>query len=252
MADTIHLPQGYRLAAFDVLDSTNGEAARAAAAGEGHGLFVWAKEQTAGRGRRNRSWVSKPGNLFVSVLLRPECALAQAAQISFGSALAVRDALVELGMDVRDIGLKWPNDVLVRGSKISGILLESQITDGHPLVIVGAGVNLQHHPSDVMYPTTDLMTLGRRVTPAEALTAFARHFALWYDRWHIEGFGPVRDAWMASAAGLWQTISVRTEKTEKTGIHEGLSPEGALLLRRPDNVVEHIAAGDVFFGKEGR
>ena len=143
-----------------MIDSTNEEALRLARAGEPGGAVIWAREQSAGRGRRGRNWVSKAGNLYLSILLRPDAALADAAQLSFAAALAVKNALQRLatnGDGPPPLTLKWPNDVLMSGNKISGILLEgAAAANSGPkgarteYLVIGIGINLRHHPEDTL------------------------------------------------------------------------------------------------------
>ena len=121
------LPPGFRLAALETVDSTNAEALRRAEAGAPDGTFVWARRQEAGRGRQAKPWSSPAGNLYTSLLLRPACAPARAAELSFVAAVAVADTVADLlGPAGPAVSCKWPNDVLVDGAKISGILLESR------------------------------------------------------------------------------------------------------------------------------
>ena len=160
---TPRLPAKFRLVEMDSVDSTNTEAKRLACAGAADGTIVWAQRQTAGRGRRGRTWTSEPGNLYASFVLRPGCAPMQAAQLTFVAALAVRDLLSIYLNNSDSIACKWPNDVLVGGRKISGILLETS-TSGSGVVDwlgLGIGVNLRHHP-DIggRHPATNLCAEG--------------------------------------------------------------------------------------------
>jgi BirA family biotin operon repressor/biotin-[acetyl-CoA-carboxylase] ligase len=143
------LSDEYRLVELDEIDSTNEQAKRLAIAGAEEGTLVWAHRQTAGRGRRGREWTSRQGNLFTSLIIRPYCAPLEAAQFTFAAALAVRDMVaVHLRNDI-EVACKWPNDVLVEGRKVSGILLESS-TAGKGNVewlVLGVGINLSHHPA---------------------------------------------------------------------------------------------------------
>ena len=140
------LPQGYALIALDEAGSTNDEAKDRAVAGAPEGTVIWARQQRAGRGRRGRAWVSPPGNLYLSVILRPACEARSVAQLSFVAALAVLD-LVDGPLPGRAC-CKWPNDILVDGGKVAGILLESALrAEGRvDWVVLGIGVNLASHP----------------------------------------------------------------------------------------------------------
>jgi BirA family biotin operon repressor/biotin-[acetyl-CoA-carboxylase] ligase len=238
----------YRLLSFGELDSTNEEAKRRAASGAPEGTLVWALAQSAGRGRRGRQFHSPPGNLYMSILLRPGRPAAAAAQLGFAGALAVGEAVLPLLPSPGELAYKWPNDVLIAGRKVSGILLESQAAGEGRLdwLIVGIGVNLASFPEQVEYPATSLVAAGARAVAAAAvLEAVAARFHFWYERWQKEGFGPLRAAWLERVRGIGETIRVRLSDGERRGRFAGLDEDGALLLA--EGTVEHrIAAGDVF------
>jgi BirA family transcriptional regulator, biotin operon repressor / biotin---[acetyl-CoA-carboxylase] ligase len=235
-----------RLQRFDAIDSTNEEGKRQARAGAPEGTLIWAGAQTAGRGRRGRAWISPAGNLYFSLVLRPGKSAGAAAQLGFAAALAVAEAVAPaLPKGVR-LGLKWPNDVLLDGRKLSGILLESQASDGHlDWLVVGIGVNLASFPEGVDYPTTSLAAAGAAVTVEALLEAVTGRFAAWYERWREGGFPPLREAWLARAEGLGAAIRVRLATGESEGRFAGLDEEGALLLDAADGR-RRVAAGDVF------
>jgi BirA family biotin operon repressor/biotin-[acetyl-CoA-carboxylase] ligase len=234
-------PAGLR--EFSELDSTNEEARRLALAGDSGPLWITAARQTAGRGRRGREWQSPPGNLAATLLIRPARAKAEWAQLSFVAAISVTDMAAHFA-PAATIAVKWPNDVLAEGRKLAGILLE---TAGEALAI-GIGVNLKAHPSDTEFPAVSLPALGAKPpSPAEALARLAPGFARWYDLWEGAGFAPIRDAWLARAAGLGQRIRARLPDQERAGVFEGIDAVGALLLNEGSRT-RAIAAGEVFFG----
>lgn len=235
------------LRAFDTIDSTSDEIRRQAEAGAGEGLAVMAGRQTAGRGRRGRAWESPPGNLFISLLLRPQVTPGQAATLSFLTNVAVAEA-VDLAMPGLPITNKWPNDLLVGGAKISGILLESRTRPDTSLdwVAVGIGVNLTTHPDNVLYPTTALRRHGAEVSPQDFAGWLLARYGYWYERWLVEGFAPVRAAWLSRAQGLGQPVVVRLPDSELHGRFAALDDSGALLLELPDGRVQTVTAGDVF------
>lgn len=242
------LPPFLRLQSFAELDSTNEEAKRQAVSGAPAGTLIWARTQAAGRGRRGRAWVSVPGNFYLSLLLRPERPAGAAAQLGFAAALAVGEALVPLLPRLVDLAYKWPNDVLVAGRKISGILLESQAAGEGRVdwLVVGIGINLVSFPEDSEYPATSLAAVGAAPVAIEALLeAVARAFHFWYERWLAEGFAPLRTAWLARARGLGQSVRVRLPQGESEGCFAGLDEEGALLLDT-GTARRRITAGDVF------
>lgn len=236
-------PAGYGLKAYDELDSTNAEARRLAGSGENGPLWITAARQTAGRGRRGRSWESGQGNLAATLLIRPARPLAQWAQLSFAAAIAAADMAARLVPNAR-IAVKWPNDILADGRKLAGILLET----AGPALAIGIGVNLAGYPEDTEFPAISLAALGARPPPPEdALALLAAGFAEWYEVWRMDGFAPIRDAWLARAAGLGQRIRARLPDKERMGVFEGIDADGALLLNEAGRTTA-IAAGDVFFG----
>ncbi|MGD9880513.1 MAG: biotin--[acetyl-CoA-carboxylase] ligase [Reyranella sp.] len=233
------LPDGWTLVALDTVGSTNDEAARLAEAGAPEGTVVWSREQTGGRGRRGRRWSSPVGNLYTSTILRPACGAPQAAELGFVAALAVAD-MVPADRQVR---VKWPNDVLVDGGKIAGILLESAVGDGGRVlhVVAGIGVNVGFAPQlpEMRYPGA---ALGGTVEAAlEKLTgALARRLA----GWRREGFAAVRANWLAQAGPLGAEVDVRLGEGLVRGRFAGLDPEGALLLDTADGP-RRIVSGEL-------
>jgi len=245
------LPSFYRLVALDSIDSTNEEARRRIAAAPGElpeGTLIWAAEQTAGRGRRGRSWSSPRGNLYLSLVLRPTCAPATAAQLGFVAAVALSETLAALLPGPDRVRLKWPNDVLVDGAKVSGILLEAASAAAGRLdaLILGVGVNLASRPESGLYKTISVREAGAATDPVELLERFAGCFVAWYDIWRREGFAPLRAAWLDRAAGLGQTIEVRLDHETLVGRFATLDESGALALDLPDDGRRLVAAGDVF------
>lgn len=242
------LPEGYRLVRYDSIGSTNDEAKALAHAGAAEGTLVWAGEQTAGRGRRGRLWLSPPGNLYVSLIMRPAAAPAHAAQLGFVAALALAQGIGTLCGPALDIGCKWPNDLLAAGRKLAGILLESEISDSNmtDFVVIGAGVNLTSRPDDVEYPATSLVEQGfPEINPEQVLSAYVRRFAVWARVWRTRGFSPIREAWLARAAGLGQDIRVRLERATLFGRFLDLDEDGSLVIDTAEGR-RRIAAGEVF------
>lgn len=232
-----------RLIAYEVLDSTNAEALRLARHGEQGPLWIAARRQTAGRGRRGRAWTSEPGNLFASLLLASPGRAEHWPQLSFVAALALHDAVGDIaGRLAPDLRIKWPNDLLLRGAKFAGVLIEA---DGDGAVVIGIGVNCASHPSGTDYPATSLAELA---VSAEAL--MSRLPARMLERlaqWDLgAGFSATRAAWLARAAGLGEDLRVRLDDHELFGRFESLDAAGGLLLRLPTGGLTTIAAGDVF------
>jgi len=252
---TPRLPDQFRLVEMDEADSTNEEAKRLACSGAADGTLVWARRQTAGRGRRGRAWTSEPGNLFASFVLRPGCAPLQAAQLTFVAALAVRDMLSIFMKSNDSIACKWPNDVLVGGRKISGILLESS-TAGSGIVdwlVLGIGVNLRHHP-DIggRHPATSLSAEGGgEVNASSALEQLALAFSQRRGEWLQGGFEAVRNDWLKHAYGLGQTAHIKLESASHSGLFIGIDESGALRLQGDGCAERLFAAGEVTFEGSG-
>lgn len=242
-----HLPPFFRLVSHERIASTSDEAKALAAAGAPAGTLVWARAQSAGHGRQGRSWISPAGNLYASLILRPAVPIATAAQLGFVAALAVGDACLALAPEA-GIAFKWPNDVLLDGRKLAGILLESQASSAGMLdwLVIGIGINLATYPVDVDYKATALSATGADAEPEDVLAALAAALLDWLGRWQDgAGFAAVRAAWLARGHGLGQPIRVRLPSSTLDGVFAGLDTDGALLL---DSAAgrRRIAAGEVF------
>ena len=273
---------GSRLTHLAAVGSTNDWLlARAHELPDGH--WVLADRQTAGRGRRGRSWGDGAGNLMASVLVRADGAV---QQLSFVAALALHAALaaavgsvasagtvhqlavtpakagahrqtVVTGIDSRAmdprlrggdgleqrIALKWPNDLLLDGVKVSGILLERS----GDAIVIGFGVNLASFPEGTERPATSLTAAGVPVPTTTALldaliTAFAEYRRLWSN----QGFEPIRTRWLNHASGMGNRIAARLGNETLEGRFEGLEPDGALALRLDDGTLRPVHAGEVF------
>lgn len=234
----------YRLQCVPVTESTNADAKKAAQAGEAEGLVVQALRQTAGRGRLGRVWESPEGNLFVSVLLRPRCSTQEGGLYSFVAALAVRDTVREF-LPQADIKLKWPNDVLVDGKKISGILLETELNEMNEVawLVVGVGINVLHCPENGA--SLHKLTCHSREIEVEAvLEIFLANFEKWRQVFLSEGFAPIRTAWLENAKTGVLTARLPQEVFE--GEFVGLDERGSLILRLAEGSERTIASGDVF------
>ncbi len=238
------LPADCRLTVYEAIGSTNEEAKRLAAEGALDKTFVWAREQTAGRGRRGNDWISPPGNLYLSVILRPDCDVATAAQLGFVAALALADAIVaRTGAEPR---LKWPNDLLIGGRKVSGILVESAGGQGGKVdwAVIGTGVNVASHPENLP-AVTSLSALGSHVTVADMVETYANSLLARVAQWRLRGFGVVREAWLDRATGIGTVIRVRLPDREEEGVFEDLDETGALVLVQGSHR-QRITSGDVY------
>lgn len=246
--DPAAVATGARLITHATLASTNAEALARARAGERGPVWIVAREQSAGRGRRGRQWISKPGNLYATLLLSDTGAPSDVAQLSFVAALAVYDALSAVAPDLRQrLSLKWPNDVLCDDKKICGILLEGETSSAGSVVAIGIGVNCAHHPGDAEFPATDLAALGSAATSELVFQSLSRAMVdRLAQRNRGAGFAATRADWLARASGLGQTIRVRLHDRETSGRFESLDERGHLVLSYPDGGFELISAGDVF------
>lgn len=211
----------------------------------GHKYVVTAKKQTAGRGRRGRSWIGVEGNLFMSYAAEVETK--DWGQAVFIVSLSLLETIRTLFPTI-NIRLKWPNDVLVAGRKISGILLEKG--NGNYL-IMGIGVNIKNAPqlNNSSYQSVSLSELGYETDRISFFEKYTEILDANFCRWKNYGFDIIKERWLADAQGLGREITVRTEKEEKKGSFEGIDENGLLLLKT-ENKIEKICAGDVFFSKE--
>ncbi|WP_414899667.1 biotin--[acetyl-CoA-carboxylase] ligase [Sphingomonas flavalba] len=213
-----------------------------AGAGAEEGLWLRAEQQTAGRGRLGRDWASAPGNLYASTLVRPRAGDPSAATLAFVAAVAL-DEVVSAYADPSVLILKWPNDLLLNGAKLSGILLER--TEG--AVVIGMGVNLADHPRSLDRPVTSLAGAGYGAPdPALFLADLADAFARWLATWR-QGLPAVLARWQARAHPRGTALSVHLPGVgQREGLFAGLDADGALRLRLAGGAEEIIHAGDVF------
>ena len=264
---------GYPVRHFDRIDSTNAEARRLADDGERGPLWLWADEQTGGRGRMGRSWVSEPGNLYATFLISIAADPTAATQVSFVAALAVHDMVSVLRPDLSP-RIKWPNDVLIDGAKFCGVLAE--VVGTSPVrIAIGCGVNVAHAPEDTPYPVTHLNspppcgegqgwgsaspaanhpppqplpTRGRGLTVESVFEhlemSLSNRLKLWDEG---RGFPAIRQAWGERALGLGGKVTARLGTKDIHGIFTGLAADGALILDAADGTVTHIHSGEVKF-----
>ena len=245
-------PAGTGRFVHDRLDSTNAEGARIAAGLTGP-AWVLAREQTAGRGRRARAWASPPGNFHGTLVLRPTESPDIVALRSFVAALALRDAFVAITGLPQAFALKWPNDVLLNGGKVAGILLESSTSGaGVSALCIGIGVNLIAAPDatqvepGALRPVSLMAETGLRLTPEAFLNHLAPAYARWESVFTAEGFAPIRAEWLAHAARLGQRIIARTGRDTREGLFETVDASGNLVLRTEAGTIA-VPAAEVFF-----
>jgi BirA family biotin operon repressor/biotin-[acetyl-CoA-carboxylase] ligase len=247
---------GYRLVSLEATDSTNDDALEAARSGDPGRLWIVAAEQRAGRGRHGRQWSSPPGNLYASLLLMEPCEPAVAPQLGFVAGLALHEAIeTTTSLGAPRLSLKWPNDLLLDGAKVSGLLLEAHRVgpQARLAIIIGFGVNVAYAPTGTPYPAASLQAvspgLGREVVLLSLGEAFARTLAAWQAsmrRSPSEPFAAIRHLWLERAAGLGKEVTLRLPTGQRSGIFEGLDRFGRLQLKTPSGV-ELIDAGDLYF-----
>lgn len=245
-------PEGYGRRVLVSVDSTLDEAARIAGDLAGP-EWILALQQTAGRGRRGRAWSMPAGNFAATLVLPLTEPPAKAALRSFVASLALYDACVAVSGRANAFALKWPNDVLLRGDKVAGILLESVGTGGGAMSLaIGVGVNLVAPPDadsleDGAAPATGLQSaLGITVKPEPFLDSLADAYARYEAQFRTFGFAPIRAAWMQRAARLGEAISARTAREEFHGTFVEVDADGQLVLETPKGRLT-IPAGDVYF-----
>jgi BirA family biotin operon repressor/biotin-[acetyl-CoA-carboxylase] ligase len=242
---------GRQLVCLPKTASTNADAFHLAEAGAEEGTTVIADAQSGGKGRRGRIWSSPAGvNLYCSIVLRPAILPHEAPQLTFLSAVAVARAIEQTTALKPEI--KWPNDVLINGQKVAGLLNEmSAETDGINFVILGIGVNLNmtpaQFPADVRTPATSLLIeMGRAINRSQFAARMLGELDLLYTEFLCLGFGPVRDEWQlrCNANGREVVVSEADGETVR-GMFHGIDGDGALLVRSPDGMVDRILSGDV-------
>lgn len=220
--------------------STNADVAELARSGASEGLWLRAERQSAGKGRQGRAWVSPVGNLYASTLVRLRPSDPAAATLALVSAVSLEETVRTFGVEAT---LKWPNDLLVEGAKLSGILLE-RVDDA---VIIGFGVNLSEAPQGLDRISTSMAALGIAPDPQLFAETLAESFERWLSRWRGEGLASVRDRWTARAHPTGTALTARlADGSSLDGLFDGLDANGALMLRLADGSVRVIHAADVF------
>lgn len=236
----------WRVQVLGTTPSTQDLVRSLAETGEPEGLAIQALQQTKGRGRHGNEWSSPMGNLYLSVLLRPSCRADRAGQMAFVCALALSDAMDEVLADPSAKTLKWPNDILIGGRKISGILLETRL-DSHGRVdflIIGTGVNIFAPPEGA----AGLDNLKKeRLAINTFRDLYLEKLRTRYMSWQDKGFAQIREAWLKQAHGLGQTMKIRLPELTYEGVFRGIDDNGALIA---DVAGEEkiFTAGEVHFG----
>ena len=229
--------------------STNTECLARARAGDEGNLWITAVRQTGGRGRRGRTWVSDPGNLYASLLLINASPISEISSLPLAVSLAVHSAIRSVLPNPETVKVKWPNDVLINGKKTSGILLEAEtLPEGRHALVIGCGINIQSRPDNPLYPSTCLAVEGASVSSEELFarlySAMADILAIW-DRGR--GIGEITSMWRNVAIGIGEKVTVNFADHSISGIFSGIDDKGYLLLDTGNGPAQAVAAGDVFF-----
>ncbi|MDX1738557.1 MAG: biotin--[acetyl-CoA-carboxylase] ligase [Alphaproteobacteria bacterium] len=249
----VTMPAGYELRALPVVGSTNdvakeliGEIENGDLREDTHYVIV-AEMQTGGRGRTGRSWSSPAGNLYCSILIPDIGDLAQAAQLSFVTAIAMRNAIASL-IGLSDVKCKWPNDIMINGQKTCGILLECGTNrKKRNWLIVGTGANVAWHPEDTPYKTTHLTQFNTQIDYVDLLENYLSEFKAKYSEWRDFGFERCRSEWLSHGFAIGERIVARlSEARQEEGVFLDLDKSGALILEKADKSRMTITAGDVF------
>lgn len=248
---------GYKLAASERTGSTNTDAIESARTGERGPIWFVTSEQTAGRGRRQRAWISPRGNLAASVLEVVDVAPAVAATIGFAAGLAEEAALEKVSLEAAlRLGpgrprytLKWPNDVLANGKKLVGIGLEAEAVDDRLAIVVGIGTNIVAAPEGTPTPAVSLTALGVQISAEELFSALTDAWVEFRGIWdNGRGFAEIRRLWLERAAGLGEPVAINTGTMILEGIFDTIDDSGCLIVRTAEGRLVPIAAGEVFFG----
>ncbi|MBT3396354.1 MAG: biotin--[acetyl-CoA-carboxylase] ligase [Alphaproteobacteria bacterium] len=241
------MPDGFTLIRLSIVDSTNAEALRLAQMNAPANTLIWGEQQTHGRGRRGRTWDSPFGNLYCSLLTYPTKPADQLAQLAFVAALALSDGIAAVAPDI-SVEIKWPNDLLVGGRKIAGVLLEGNVAENSKRrsLVIGMGVNVSSHPENQgAIPATSLAREGANVSVNDLLVAATHGLERWIGIWEAEGFAPIRTEWMNRAIGIGEKVEVRMAEKTVAGIFRHVDDMGALVISTVGG--DHtVNAGDVF------
>ncbi|WP_455475424.1 biotin--[acetyl-CoA-carboxylase] ligase [Bartonella sp. B17] len=246
--------QGYVVESYDSVDSTNLVAQRRAYAGHLGYLWIVAQEQSQGRARRGRTWYSPKGNLYSSLLLIDDIVHKTAAQLGFVAGVSMVEAVKRFIKDEKKasdiVSLKWPNDILLRGAKSSGILLEVfEIAPKKSAFVIGIGMNVKHSYEGALYPTSSLKNIGLHTDTKQLFMALTEYFSKNYLLWkQLGGCDIIREKWLSYSAYLGQHIKIINGKKISEGIFDGLDSKFNCIIKQKNGQQEFITAGDVYFG----
>ena len=249
MSEFLNLPPGFKLIVLDTVDSTNDELKRRAVSGfNDEGLAVWSRIQTSGKGRNKRRWISDIGNMYISVLFRPNCRIPDAAQLGFLPVIAASKTLEYILGQSINVTYKWPNDLLLNKKKVGGTLLEAGLDqkDNTVWVVVGFGLNLQHSPSTTLFTATSIKDeIGVELKIEEVVELYLQNLSKLYSNWQDMGFEPVRNEWLNHGHAINEPLRVRLGVENLLGHFRDLDETGALVIET-GNGRRRVSAGDVY------
>lgn len=243
----------YNTLIYDQIDSTNDEAKRIAIHNSQHETLIWSYIQTKGRGRKDNVWNSGPNDLTFSILLYPKCTPKQSIDLVFLSGICMLQAIEEHVKEGLHLELKWPNDILLNGKKICGILLETSLKASNPeeinWLVVGIGVNNVSHPQlDKQITATNLLSEGYNILPDQLLSTFMQNFHYHINNWYSNGFLEYRKIWLKHAYRLGHQVSIRqADTTVVQGKFVDLDSEGMLVIEEKNGKLHHITSGEIHF-----
>ncbi len=231
--------------------STNTDAKLRLAEGLPPDFVIVAERQTAGRGRNGKHWQSPVGNLYLSAALAPWTAAARAGELAFVAANSAADVIAEL-TGSPDVTVKWPNDILIADRKVAGILIENSIE--HDKVrhsIIGIGVNVRHAPSIAAYPADCIANHDAGIGVDAVLDGILAALKNDFQQWNAQGFGPIRDRWIARAWRMGQPIVIESAQGLVTGVMNGIDDHGALLIQHEQRITK-ITSGSLAYGRSNQ
>ena len=245
-------PENFRHIAYDHVGSTNTMALQLAKERDPGNIWVTANVQTEGRGRRGRRWISEPGNLYASLLLKNPAGQTKIGQIPILAATALHRGIENcLSPELRSgLNIKWPNDILFKEQKIAGILVESHKLSDATYVIIGCGVNCSTHPEITdHHAASDFASESIAMETHALLVQIARAFDQRLLYWEGgRSFPGIREDWLARVSGPGEQITVRLQNQTLHGTFESIDQDGCLILRTASGKRKTIMAGDVFSG----
>jgi BirA family biotin operon repressor/biotin-[acetyl-CoA-carboxylase] ligase len=243
----------FDIKSFEAIDSTSAHAKRLAVEGAPEGTVVFALDQAKAYGRYGREWLSHKGNLYFSLILRPNIDIRKLCQVSFVTALAVGRVIRALFPENPEkVTYKWPNDILVDEKKVAGILLETSLMSSKKSadwLVIGVGINTVYHPTKgTTHPAFSLVDAGADpTTEKKMLKAILAEFDTLYAQWQEHGFAAIRKEWLEGAAFKDKKIQANTAKETYQGIFRDLNPAGELVLELEDGRKRLISTGEIFF-----